>query len=373
MYFGGEKIFQSTPLPYIIFEFPNGKSPSASTSNNHGVWTQLSTSPNRWKWSCDAFWNATLQIYGWVAAFSSIDAVPKATLTTSNFAYVDVIEVGGDLSKIVSVDRMFSGCDAIRNIPDFSGVGFEPTITAGMFANCTNVTGGALALYQYCDALTNPVTNKSGMFTNCGINTQQGLAELDQIPVAWGGNYVPVAAGVIDISLDSQKYSWTVTNDGGIDFENDMGFEIYTTSSLSQYAGINMKRSTIKWKSGSAIPNSTQLYYYPSFFQGPVNGSTPTTGTIYLMLTENYNGTLAGGTTAGDMPGTLDNTTIGPFAYKTGTYDSTSAVHFGFYVTDKDPATISGMADKSSLLTDKWGLLNNNYFSATMELDYINS
>ena len=80
-----------------------------------------------------------------------------------------------------------------------------------------------------------------------------------------------------------------------------------------------------------------------------------------------------GGTATGDMPGTLDYTTLGPFTYKTGTYSSSSDVHFGFYVTDKSPATIAGLADLSVLFTDKWALLNNAYLLSPATMKYLTS
>lgn len=56
----------------------------------------------------------------------------------------------------------------------------------GMFINCTNVTSGALAMYQ--QMASNPrIFDHDRAFENCGINTTTGLAELQQIPQSWGG------------------------------------------------------------------------------------------------------------------------------------------------------------------------------------------
>lgn len=57
----------------------------------------------------------------------------------------------------------------------------------GMFLNNKSIISGALSLYRQMSTQTNPPQNYGDCFTNCGINTQTGLAELQQIPESWGG------------------------------------------------------------------------------------------------------------------------------------------------------------------------------------------
>jgi hypothetical protein len=54
----------------------------------------------------------------------------------------------------------------------------------------------------------------------------------------------------------------------------------------------------------------------------------------------NYNGMLDANTASGDMPGTLDYESYGPFSRLYGTYDSTKTTYFGFIVLN-DPANIT--------------------------------
>ena len=56
-----------------------------------------------------------------------------------------------------------------------------------MFYGTGNVETGALAMYTQMSTQTNPPTNYSDCFTNCGSNTVTGAAELAQIPTSWGG------------------------------------------------------------------------------------------------------------------------------------------------------------------------------------------
>lgn len=58
-----------------------------------------------------------------------------------------------------------------------------------MFQSCTNVSSGALSLYNSVSQQAVPPTIHAGMFSNCGANTTNGLAELRQIPGNWGGLY----------------------------------------------------------------------------------------------------------------------------------------------------------------------------------------
>ncbi len=56
-----------------------------------------------------------------------------------------------------------------------------------MFDVCTNVTSGALAMYNYLITLPDLPNYYGDAFSGCGSNTVSGAAELAQIPTSWGG------------------------------------------------------------------------------------------------------------------------------------------------------------------------------------------
>lgn len=88
-----------------------------------------------------------------------------------------------DTSNVTSMYGMFYNCTSLTSIPlyDTSKV----TDTRDMFRNCTNVQSGALALYNQASTQANPPSNHSGTFYKCGLNTDTGAAELEQIPSSW--------------------------------------------------------------------------------------------------------------------------------------------------------------------------------------------
>jgi surface protein len=85
-------------------------------------------------------------------------------------------------SKVANMEGMFEGCPSLTTIPlfDTSNV----TNMQYMFAACINVESGALALYQQSSSQVD-VPSHSGCFSECGINTTSGSAELAQIPDDW--------------------------------------------------------------------------------------------------------------------------------------------------------------------------------------------
>jgi hypothetical protein len=90
-----------------------------------------------------------------------------------------------DTSEVTVASSMFTDCTSLSRISLFDtskmySVGY-------MFVNCTNVQSGALALYQQMSSQANPPNSHISTFYNCGINTETGLAELQQIPQSWGG------------------------------------------------------------------------------------------------------------------------------------------------------------------------------------------
>ena len=88
-----------------------------------------------------------------------------------------------DTGKVTNMRYMFNGCIDLRTVPllDTSSV----TNMDNMFNGCIVVQSGALALYQQASTQTNPPTSHEYTFKNCGIATQTGLAEYNQIPGDW--------------------------------------------------------------------------------------------------------------------------------------------------------------------------------------------
>ena len=82
---------------------------------------------------------------------------------------------------------MLAYCDSLTELPLFSTE--SATYMYRAFYNCFNVQRGALAIYQQASTQTNPPTDHADCFANCGRDTESGLADLEQIPSAWGGNF----------------------------------------------------------------------------------------------------------------------------------------------------------------------------------------
>lgn len=126
----------------------------------------------------------------------------------SMFMQTSVITVSlFDTSNVTKMGHMFSMCPSLTSVPLFdtsnvtdmknmfsqsTSLTFVPLFNTSnvnnvnsMFSYCTNVQSGALALYQQLSTQTNPPTNHTGTFSNCGTRTQTGAAELAQIPDDW--------------------------------------------------------------------------------------------------------------------------------------------------------------------------------------------
>lgn len=80
---------------------------------------------------------------------------------------------------------MFTLCSSLQYVPLYDTTNMVDV--GDMFADCYAVTGGALALYNQMTAQANPPTAHNSTFFRCGTATQQGRAELAQIPSNWGG------------------------------------------------------------------------------------------------------------------------------------------------------------------------------------------
>ena len=100
-----------------------------------------------------------------------------------NFSSLEV--VSGFTIGSAQVHGLFANCADLTSVAlfDTSNV----TSVNSWFNGCTSLNGGALAFYNQLSTQANPPTSHTDTFTDCGIDTVLGLAELQQIPASWGG------------------------------------------------------------------------------------------------------------------------------------------------------------------------------------------
>lgn len=381
-YLGNVKVYESsvapvTVLPYLVFEFtasdfvptadPNishgtvkSSSYAIGYTSTFGTWTQVSASPNRWKWEgWDYSWNDYLYGIPWAFAFQeSGDGYLFSQLTSANlgggtckiidcggFDYVD-----GKNNTFQNMDRCFGPATALT---EFATMQTPSTLVNvnSVFLGATNVASGALDQYTYWSTYNTNISNHSATFKDCGSNSQTGLADLNQIPVGWGGNLVPASTSMSCARQGNSPYYFWLCNATAPDWSTEPSLYVFTTSSVSQYTGVNMRKTNIK-NTQNNLSTSAATYYRPAFVQF-TSGSS---GAIsWVLTTSGYNGMLNASTSAGDMPGTLDYSTYGPTDKHYGTYDSSKSVYFAFLVTNVEPNSWGG-------LTDAYGLQSNAYF-----------
>lgn len=91
----------------------------------------------------------------------------------------DLMAVRGD------THRMFYGCASLMALPSLTVSGGILGDCSNMFEGCRQVISGISAAYNVLSA-ANP-GNHNRTFSNCGVDTLQGRAELWTVPVSWGG------------------------------------------------------------------------------------------------------------------------------------------------------------------------------------------
>ena len=190
-YLGSVKVYASAdpynplglPAYTIRLKFTDGVTPSFS----NGTAVQVSSSPN--------VWDLTYNNSDWME------------LIKNQTSLIEVL--GANTSSVTNMNGMFQGCTSLTTVPlfDTRSVTRMPSMFSNctsltavplldtsrvqymtyMFNNCRNVASGAYALYQQASSQSTPPTNYSGCFTNCGVDTTTGAAELAQIPSTWGG------------------------------------------------------------------------------------------------------------------------------------------------------------------------------------------
>ena len=122
------------------------------------------------------------------SALSSISNLNTHKVTNMVYTFKSCINLSScpafDLSSLTNSQGMFEDA-GLRYVPSFTNTD-KLKNTPYMFYNCYYVESGASAFYEQLSQNTGDFYHKN-TFTNCGINTVQGAAELAQIPTSWGG------------------------------------------------------------------------------------------------------------------------------------------------------------------------------------------
>ena len=123
---------------------------------------------------------------------SNLTSVPlfntnNVTSTRYTFGYCKALKSIPlfDTNNVTTMEGMCEECFSLTSIPLFNTN--KVTDMTHAFKSCGNVKYGALALYQQASTQATPPKWHSSTFSDCGINTQTGSAELAQIPTSWGG------------------------------------------------------------------------------------------------------------------------------------------------------------------------------------------
>ena len=258
-------------------------------------------------------------------------------LTTTAVGTCQVTSIEGDYDKIETLDRLFQKCTAITSI---SNTGFDDKFATStnlinvnsICKDCSGITdGSSLNGYNTLSQLSSIMTHSS-TFTNA-----DSTANLDQIPVGWGGNLVPASTLMTSsrVAYTGSNYTcWRITGDNP-DWNHITEVFILTTSSVSSYDGVSMNRSRIQNSlNGLQTATGNALYFYPAFVQCSNIPGQASNSVSWIAATENPNGSLTASQVNTDMAGTLDYSTYGPIMHVYGTYDSSQDVYFVFLVTN---------------------------------------
>lgn len=377
MFLGTNKIYELAKKPYLVFEFSVSDFIPSTTlfaSRYTGNWSQVSSSPNRWKLTINNFVHYIQSSIDFGIGLPFLFCDTRSTdydglLISSNLGggtcklidsgNLDITDSNGN--TCVTMDRMFHTCTGLTYIEPMHCSNVQNV--GGMFQGCENVTEGSLAQYTWFINNNNNITNHSSTFSNCGSSTQTGVAELAQIPVGWGGTLVP-ASTLMTSSITTSQSAWLIHTNYPTWTVVKNGMYLFTEASVSRYAGVSMNRSRIRGsQNGLGTAQATYaLYFYPSFVQ--TNSSAPGSSSAtltWLVTTNSPNGNLTVGQANTDMPGTLDYGTYGAFAREYGTYDSSKDVYFVFLVTNVP-------IDQWGGFTDAYGFLYNGNYNSDAKL-----
>lgn len=196
----------SLPAYTLRLKYRDGVTPSFS----YGTATQVSSSPNIWDWTyISNDWSGvfnghhdlievmdcgdTSGVTSFYIAFQNCDSLTSiCLLNTSNATSMRGMfwDCQGLTSlplfnthNVTDIHDLCYGCRSLTSIPLFDTT--NATNVNYMFYDCYNIQSGALALYNQMSTQTNPPSSHSNCFSNCGVATQTGAAELAQIPSDW--------------------------------------------------------------------------------------------------------------------------------------------------------------------------------------------
>ena len=219
------------PTPYTIrLKFTNGVTPTFSK----GTGVQVSSSPNIWDLTYEnTDWSNLLQrqsnllevldantsgvtnmsyMFDFCSALTAVPLFDTSSVTDMSYMFdwcealttVPLFDTSNvtnmysmfyvcgsltavppfDTSNVTTLRWMCTSCRSITTVPLFDTS--KVTDMSYMVNGCTNVQTGALALYQQASSQATPPYHDY-TFTDCGIDTVTGAAELAQIPRRWGG------------------------------------------------------------------------------------------------------------------------------------------------------------------------------------------
>lgn len=105
----------------------------------------------------------------------------KELVSVPNLDYSKVT----NLTQFIGVNNLDFASTKLETIPDMSTVTSALTNCTKAFKNVVNAKYGIYDAYLALSSV-NPA-NHDECFTNCGSNTAEGRAQLEQIPESWGG------------------------------------------------------------------------------------------------------------------------------------------------------------------------------------------
>jgi surface protein len=145
------------------------------TSNLARYNTNNITSMQQMFWGCRSLVNITL------FDTSNVANMYNMFSNCNSLEYAPAI----DTSSVTTMESMFWYCRSLKECPNYDTSSIENVHY--IFHGCRAVESGALSFYNNVkDKETLPILH-AGAFDDCGIDTQTGLAELQQIPQSWGG------------------------------------------------------------------------------------------------------------------------------------------------------------------------------------------
>lgn len=333
-------------LPYMIFQLDNTAQNPASNITN--FWTNLGQ--GKWKYTREPYIDPTL-------GDSGRSGWPRAFKANKISAQCSIIGYGNfNNPNMQNFQEMFSKCSAIHDsilleFPNAANV-------AGMFGSAVNMNSFASGQYNYFKDMTG-IDMHTECFKDCGSATTAGLAELNVIPVGWGGLMTPQSTLMTTQNssgrANQNTYWWKLlTNYPSFGSLSGL-LHVFTQASVTQYTGVSMNRTRV-FSIQNSLATATILYFYPVFLQASTISSSAISGITWMLAPSSPHGTLPAATASTDMAGTLDDSVYGPLNLSYGTYDSTKDVYFAFLVTNS-PITNYVTSSVIDLSTMPYGFL----------------